>query len=286
MLVVEPFNDEKPATQDYRTATTVSGSDLGETNVYRQGIELTMPAHYFMGSVKISSGYLNHLLPQQHFGQTRQSISDETWFLDIDTYNPLTFINLKHDTSSTSSVLHSYEGSFPVISSNDGITPDIALDGILEPLTIRPRASFFSVESPFESHDLHASMTAGNEDKDGSSDRIEDVYELSSAPNMSTFLDSADTIGSAVVVGDYEPVKNVIVPWADSIISSGSLFSANMDPDLRAALTVLGSFQDSLVPPNSKSTTSGFSYDTAAGTDSLAFGGFFYVSSSVSLPPT
>jgi hypothetical protein len=45
----------------------------------------------------------------------------------------------------------------------------------------------------------------------------------------------------------------------------------------------LGSIQNTLVPQNKKSMTCGFIYDTVIGTDSIAFGGFLYLSSSVYL---
>lgn len=286
MPSIIPFDDSTTVDINFRSASVLSGSNLGDTEQFRQGIELRNENDHYQGTVKIHAGYPRHELPQNQFGQTRPAIAEENWFLEIDAFDAVNFISYRNNSNVvTASALTAYDGTFPRISSNAGSTYNESMDGTLEPFTIRARASFFSVEGPFESHDIHAVLADGNEEKGGSNDQVITVYELDNRPNASTFLDSADVIGNVAVMGDYEPNLNAIIPWPDTPISSGSLVSNNMDTQLRSVVQQLGSWQDNYVPSNKKSMPSGFVYDTAEGTDSLAFGGFYYISSSVSSPP-
>lgn len=286
MPAVPPFNDTKDNITTFRSARSVSGSDLSAIDPYRQGIELQTSNQYYLGTVKIHSGYPDHELPQTEFGQSEVRIEDANWYHEVDTFDVLSFMGYRSETGMTSSVLHTYNGTFPRISSNAGRQPDVAMDGALEPFAIRSRASFFTIEAPFESHDVKGSITDGNEEKDGSCDQIVTVYELNNNPNESTFLDSADTIGQMMIVGDFEPAPNHIIPWRDRLTSSGSLISSNMDSALAAIVQALGSAQENYIPEGRRSMPTGFIYETREGTDSLAFGGFTYFSASVSLPPT
>lgn len=261
-MSIKPFDEHNAAELNYRSAISITGSNLTQYDVYRQGVELTLPAHYYMGSAKVSSGFTDHLVPQMHFGQLRQQLNEETWHLDIDASDAILLIT-------SSNVLAE--------ASNGNNTPQNTIfDGVLEPLTIRSVISNLRVA--YEIHSMHGLFVAGNEEKDKSTDTVEDIYEFNNSTNNATFADITvyDIITSSFAY-------NAIIPWADSIISSGSLQSTNMDITFRDTVLMLGSTQDTFIPKNKKSMTSGFIYDSAPGTDSLAFGGFFYVSSSVYL---
>jgi hypothetical protein len=159
------------------------------------------------------------------------------------------------------------------------------MDGVLEPIIIRARASFYHSEDYKESRNIFGRLADGNDIADGRNDRIVSVYELNKKNNEAPFLDQVGSIGYISLPGVVDSTPNLIIPWSDNPIASGGLLSVNMDSDMRSKVLSLGSHQDNYVPSTRKAMTSGFSFDTAEGTDSIAFGGYYYISSSVSRPP-
>lgn len=281
MPLTPPFNDGPSNEVDYRDADVISGSSLGDTNQFRQGIELR-DEYYFMGSVKIHSGYPNHEIVQHEFGQSKVPLTDDNWFVDSDTYGPDSFIISDPDTEGSMRVS---DPVYPKVKGNSHISFETSMDGVLEPLVIRAAIIFDDEENYYGSRRAKATLVDGNQDKDSSQDRIVSIYELNDGPNRSTYSDAADTLGSVVMPREFDPTPNVQTPWKDGRTYTGVLLSSKMDRDVLLALDQMEPTQENYVGMTQKSTTSGFSFDTMFGTDSLAFGGFYFVSSSVSLPP-
>lgn len=277
-----PFNDSAVVNINYRQAHSVSGSDTNLTDQFRQGIELR-DNFYFLGAVKIHSGFPQHELAQNKFGQARPALVDENWYYDLDTYGPDTFLR---SNPLTDGALRSCESVFPKANRNLSLAYESSMDGVLEPIVIRARACFYDSEDYKDSRNIFGRLADGNDNADGRNDQIVSVYELNIRANEAPFLDQVGSIGNVSLPGVVDLTPNKIIPWSDNIVSSGSIASTNMDPDMRSKVLSLGSYQDNYVPLSRKSMPSGFSFDTAEGTDSIAFGGYYYISSSVSRPPT
>lgn len=278
-----PFNDTKETKVDYRAVTSVSGSDTSAFDQFRQGVELRNN-FYFMGAVKIHSGFPEHVLAQNKFGQARPPLVDQDWFFDLDTYGPDTFIQSHPQTQGA---LRSCESVFSKVTRNPATTFEFAMDGVLEPLVIRARVSFLASASYKDTRNVFVRLADGNDIADGRNDQIVSVYELKEnvRSNEAAFLDQVGSLGNVTLPGIVDVTPNRIIPWIDNPVASGSITSTRMDSDFRSKVLALGSRQDNYVPTSKKAMTSGFSFDTKEGTDSIAFGGFYYISSSVSRPP-
>lgn len=74
--------------------------------------------------------------------------------------------------------------TFPIITSDNDQIENYIFDGIIEPLTIRARASFFSIDVPFEAHEVKGAVMGGNTDTTWASDCIETVYTQDLAENL------------------------------------------------------------------------------------------------------
>jgi hypothetical protein len=278
MLKIDPFDEAKDVPK--KNVVTFSGSNLSAVDPYRQGIELQTEEQYYQGLVKIHSGYPEHKLPQVIFGQEDTSVVNENWYQEVDTFSVLPFIEF--DTKDPSiAALRPFNGAFTRTSSSIGDRFDEIYDGVLEPLSIRSKLTRLDVV-----HSSKASSIEGNERRqDGSSDSIAIVYSLINSPNLAAFVDSMKSRGSTAFHEDFEPLSNILRPWIDERDIVGSVIAPHADPYMISIILSLNMMRDNLSPPDRKSTTCGFVYDTAAGTDSLSFGGFTHISSSVSLPP-
>lgn len=377
-----PFNDSAVVNINYRQAHSVSGSDTNLTDQFRQGIELR-DNFYFLGAVKIHSGFPQHELAQNKFGQARPALVDENWYYDLDTYGPDTFLR---SNPLTDGALRSCESVFPKANRNLPLAYESSMDGVLEPIVIRSRVNFYDSEDYKDSRNIFADTSTthnvfeldNTKTIDAFSDSLESIrfksingeisidgttgeisnqnLNYASASNLSlgvyrihlsqsfssiktsTFFISGangfvvnrgetDTTnrryvdflitsgGVASIPSSNHVVRTVLIfekkslktqavgkPWKDDQIysssntaflwGSGSLSVSNryarMDNDLRSVVLSLTGIvrSDEYVSPSRKSMPSGFSFDTAEGTDSIAFGGYYYISSSVSRPPT
>src|SRR3990167_9320690 len=135
----------------YVTQSSV-GIDTTQIDDLRQGVEIRTDKHRFVtGQPKIWSGRIDHVNEETTFGQKRLANSDNV-FIDLDKFDGALFIKsggrsmlpmLVDDAASIDSDIH---------------------DGVLEPLTIRRRASFETIDFPGDPHEIKASFTAGNND--------------------------------------------------------------------------------------------------------------------------
>jgi hypothetical protein len=88
---IKPFDDSRQ--KDLRRATKDQSTDTSAIDAYRQGVELTSPIHFANGIAKIHDGYNDqsgeHGVPQLVYGQERPILRDESSFLDVEKFDPL-----------------------------------------------------------------------------------------------------------------------------------------------------------------------------------------------------
>lgn len=250
------------------------GTDTTSYDRFRQGIELTMPRHYYEGIVKIHSGEENHQIKQCTFGQSKIRISAYPRFEEIDNWNPVTFIQFDHDIDQTT-LLRVYHNTFPVIVGDIDRYEFLNSDGALEPFALREKSSNYSTEIPFFSHDIKASFEDGNQNYLLACDQIVNKYTPSAEHSLINYFDSVDSAaGAGPVVGYVSPEISFMGPINDTKLRTGIKLSVNMDPSMIDAMRNMSPPEDSYASSDQIVMTSGFVHDFGRfGTDSIAFGG-------------
>jgi len=287
------FFDEGPRVRN-QNARIASGSryhntssiDTSEIDSFRQGVELTQIKHFDAGTIKIHAGEPGHRLRRNRFGMDKNFRTDPR-FEDIEYFSPRAYL-LAQESAVTSSLGGST--TWPIITSDNDQAENYTFDGIIEPLTIRAKASFFSIDAPFEAHDVRGAVMAGNTDVSNASDLVQTVYVRDQREQL-PFLDQyADTlplqsaqsgsVGGALSTGYFSNEQLLVVPFADTRYTRNVPTSTTYDADMVGALNLMTGATDNYVraTSNERSATSGWDYDNNVnvGTDSLAFGGRTY----------
>lgn len=248
---------------------------------YRQGVEITQLKHFDAGIVKIHAGESGHVLRRNRYGMDR-NFRNEPVFEEIDYFNPRTFLLAQELSPLFWNII-----TFPIITSDNDQIENYVFDGIIEPLTIRARASFFSIDVPFEAHDVKGALMDGNTDTTWASDRVQTVhsYDLKQTkPFLDQYADAVAFPGQGAgeayassIFGFFQHDKPPIAPFSDARYPRNSIVPASYDSDMIAALSPMTGSTDNYVDSvvGKRSSTSGWVYDgnTGVGTDSLAFGG-------------
>lgn len=285
----------------YDTVIGVNSSSINTSAIdaFRQGIEITLEKHA-IGSFKITAGTPGHIVKPACYGINELDIISTGSFVEVDYFSPVDYLRLQEPGKDLGKVI-----TFPIITADSNQTENYILNGIIEPLTIRPVISFFSIEFPYESHAFRADMMAGNwEHFKFSSDRILTVdytpkklvptknlasgtVETKAFVNNEQYLDAFEVIrsGSSTArqsIGFLNDQHNYIDSFVDGdetdYLKNLGITTATHGADMvKVFLTMTGS-TDNYVPPGKKSATAGFLYDNIgyAGTDSIAFGGMTY----------
>jgi len=263
----------------------VEGIDTSEIDGYRQGVELTQQKHFDAGLAKIHAGEPGHVLRRNRYGMDKNFRTDAA-FEELDYFDPVDFIRAQD----VSSPLFSSVITFPIITSDNDQIENYVFDGVIEPLTIRSKASFFSIEVPFESHDVKGAVMGGNTDTTFASDQVQTVY-LYDLKQQIGFLDQyADGVTfPGQVSGSHNASSNVgfflhekpqLSPFVDVRYPRNAPLATNYDSAMSAALSLMTGSTDSYInlAIGKRSATSGWDYDTnsGVGTDSLSFGGMVH----------
>jgi len=206
---------------------------------------------------------------QTTFGQPK-SFSDNTPFNDLSMFDAVTFLN---DVDGTM--------VFPQILGNVNIPDPSQMDGVLEPLVIRGKASLTTIEHPGVAHDIKGCLCGGNEDSFRKTDRISGIFSVQASAVVEPFIDSDDhlgaTPGTAVVLPGFFPDdEKVIGPFDDTQEPGISKYGVTLAGPvvLTDIILAMRPFTDDFFPGFSKSAGAGFTYGgSAPGTDSIAFGG-------------
>lgn len=291
--------DEGP--RIYDTAIGVNSSSIATIDIdqYRQGVEITQETHT-LGMFKISAGTAGHIVKPVCYGINDLDIISTGSFVEIDYFNPVDYLYLQEPGANMGRVI-----TFPIITADNNQAENYGLNGIIEPLTIRPVISFFSIEFPYESHAFRADMMAGNfEHFRLSSDRILTIdytpkklvpLKTLTSGSVSTrafvnneyYLDAFEVIrsGSSVArqsIGYLNDQHNYMDGFVDGgeydYLKSLGITVETHGEDMVKVFQIMTGSTDNYVPPGKKSATTGFTYDNIgyAGIDSLAFGGMTY----------
>ncbi len=266
----QDFFDEGPNLPLTKTTSIYTSSiDTSAIDGYRQGVEITHQKFFDAGTVKISAGEPAHVLRKNRFGE------DNPWdidprYADKDYFDPVTFLTAQ----ATSSPLLSSILTFPIITADATQINNINFDGVIEPLTIRSVASFFSTDVPFESHGTRGELMAGNVDSLLSSDQVVTVDYFSTRQSK-PFLDMIELFGTLSTTGFF--INNALPqdPFVDKRYIENVVHSASIGIDMLQAQSLMTGSTDNYVPFNKRSATSGWTFDSVSGigTDSVAFGG-------------
>jgi|MDTB01.1.fsa_nt_gb hypothetical protein len=217
----------------------------------------------------------NHEMIRRDFGQPKLFKDDEP-FEDMPGFNPVTFI---------------YDGGcsmiYPYILFNVSMRDPDQMDGVIEPLAIRSRASRNSIDWPHEAHDVSGYLMDGAEDSRGYSCPI--MQQINLRPTLfEPFEDGTlqELVGTTVSgsirrEGFLHNSPEVILPFVDSTdYVDAYKHMADVRLDLSEAsvfkmvLTSRTGSIDDMNLRDHKSSTAGFEYLGALdGTDSIAFGG-------------
>jgi len=237
--------------------------DTSAIDAYTQGVEITSEKRYITGIAKIWSGEAGHQLQPNRFGMDRVTFPG-TAFADVDLFNPTRFL----EAQDAESPMWASIFTFPMILGDDDRVENLVFDGVIEPLTIRAAASFMSIEMPHPAHAVRGAVMGGNIDQYGGADLVltVDIYDI-------------DAIIPYVDAPHYQIEASAdVLPFTDDRFVRSEPFQAGDDSELVVAMSPLGGSTENYVKFNERSATCGFVYDgnTVIGTDSLAFGGQTY----------
>ncbi len=263
----------------------IEGIDTSEIDGYRQGVELTQQKHFDAGLAKIHAGEPGHVLRRNRYGMDK-NFRTSAAFEELDYFDPVDFLQAQD----VNSPLFNNVFTFPIITSDNDQIENYVFDGVIEPLTIRAKASFFSIEVPFDAHDVKGAIMGGNTDTTFASDAVQTVYFYDLRQQVG-FLDQyADSMTFAEqglvashassVVGFFLHEKPKLAPFADTRFSRNAPTPTNYDAAMSAALSLMTGSTESYtnLAARKRSAPSGWDYDTSSGigTDSLSFGGMVY----------
>lgn len=272
------------------TPVNSTGIKTTEIDQFRQGVEMTLDKHN-VGMYKISAGTPGHIISPNCFGTVNVDILESNFNKDLDYFDPVYYVRAQEPGVDFSKIF-----TFPIVISSDfNQSENFSMNGVIEPLSIRPVTSFSSIEFPNESHRIRGNMMGGNNDPwYGSSDRILTVdyvpKKLSkssrSFQNDDVFLDSFPSVTSSYNQS-FHPQSyldaglNKLTAFVDSQIYVkllGMSPEKNGEDILNVFLATTSSMRgENYITPDKRSSTSGFVYDnTMAGTDSIVYGGLTY----------
>lgn len=188
---------------------------------------------------------------------------DDTVFEDMARFDPVSFIQ---DDGSTL--------IYPQILGNLSANDLDTYDGVIEPLTIRARASRNSIDWPYESHDVRAALSNAAEDVRRRGNLIVDYVfpvDLSVEPYLDEIFEQ-DTLGLPQpgflsAPSDLAPPFEDGTDWEDA--------AASLSGEIQLALLASRESTEQMFPRGSISARSGLLVNLAdsPGTDSIAYAG-------------
>jgi len=263
--------------------STKNGYTTEAVDPYRQGIEITLPKHT-RGIIKMSAGTPGHFINPAPLGLNENvNLTDNDFFQEINLFNPIEFIDIQDENKLIEQVI-----TFPIVTSDANQRENFILNGIIEPLPIRPIIAHFSIYFPVDPQGIKANLSNGDPFLKHSSDAVNSTYEF--APGMvnrEPFLDAGESItmtndtgDSTVEIGPTIPYmqtdSNYIEPFEDKVYARGDLLEStrSYESDLLEAIRRLKPMNTTYLNSNQFSGRTGFSYnDSVQGIDSIAFGG-------------
>jgi len=271
--------DEGPLVPLKVVGINSSSINTREIDQFRHGVEITQDEH-IIGTFKISAGTPGHIVKPLSYGVNNLDIINEDSYFELDYFDPVVYINSQGIGTIPENVI-----TFPIITSDVNQMENYLLNGIIEPLTLRSIASFYSTEAPFYSRTTKGAVMAGNSNpRTAAGDYVLTVDNAYDIKNDSWYLDAFEHIGAGGVlyqwIGYVNDNVEKIEPYVDSKTYLGQLgiTSQTHGEDMTQIFTYMTGTTGNYIPPGKRSATSGFVYEgnTLVGTDSLAFGGMSY----------
>lgn len=244
-----PF-DESPLA--IRRSTTSGSMNTSAVDAFRQGVELTQDKFYQLGPVKIHSGEPQHMLRQNNVGEPTESLfPNQTNFLEIDVFDLLTF--MQRDVSQT------FLSTFIAFRASATVDWSI-MDGIIEPLSVRPMVTFTSIYSPIEPHQVRGNVEGGNYSIIIHSDKIAPIQRFDEIRvGSDPLIDTVDAINGVPVNIPFFPAYNrTIKPFNDAQVKSGIILSSSFDSDIRRYVQEMSPETESYVPDGYFASTTGW----------------------------
>jgi len=267
------YFDEGPVIVTYKGEARDSMNNLSSSYAHVQGVEMTKQAQYDAGFVKIWSGEPQHRLSPCVFGQDR-NFANEPTYAESDLFDPVRYLEAQDATSP----LHASIFTFPIVTGDNDQLENYNSNGIIEPLPIRPVVAFFSIDVPFESRTVRATLMAGNTNQVGGTDCVLTVDYYEPSQQVVGYLDMVDIIEGHPLNGFFRHEFTSVLPFADRRLVRNVAADSTVSDDMANALSLMTGSTDNYVGPDQRSATCGWYYDNNAspGTDSLAFGGMTY----------
>jgi hypothetical protein len=265
------FFNESPEKEVF-SFTVINSSSIDTTliDAFRQGVELTSIKHFDAGTIKIHAGEDGHELRTNKVGMDR-TYQGPSFFQELDYFNPVDFL-IAQDKEST---LYFSLMTFPIITGDNDQIENYSFDGVIEPFSIRPKISFFSIDHPFESHDVRGTIMAGNVNTKQGAALIDNKYE-NLAVGMSPYNDMIEMFAGKFSLCAYQGESPLVqpTPFNDNFCSS---YRNSSDAEMSDILSKMNSDNETTNNNcrNEIVISSGFTYNTI-GIDSLAFGGMAY----------
>ena len=262
-VVDESGNSRKilAGTNDYLT--------FSAKDTFKQGVEILQQKHFLAaGIIKITAGTAGHFYNIDRYGITdayENIVAVEDYYLELDKFNPVTFLEMGSTYNSSTTYSPNLKKS------NLNHLEALIMDGVIEPLPIRPVISKFTINSPFEPRSFKGQVGNGNISRyNFSTDQVLSVdYRKIVKNNKAWYLEDNFYVNRQ---------ENYNFPFVeDGEKPRGYFLTSNYGSQLSLALLSLPSGGTTYVADDQVSSTCGFTFDNATlGTDSIAYGGLLY----------
>jgi hypothetical protein len=234
---------------------TIDGKRIDNLKLFDENLSTDV------GTKKIEQ-FPNFEMENLSFGMPKD-FKDDTIFEDMANFNPVSFIQ---DEGSTL--------IYPQVLWNLSAKDTDSYDGVIEPLTIRARASRNSIDWPYDPHDVRGAVSNAAEDVRRRGNMIVD-YVFPVDRSVEPYLDECfeqDTLGLPQPAylsdpSDFAPPFEDGTDWEDA--------SKRLTGDIRSALLAMRESTEAFFPRGSISARSGqfVNLEDSPGTDSIAYAG-------------
>lgn len=278
------FYDEGPRLPKRVQSVSANTGSIDTTLIdgHRQGVEITRWQHFGKGVVKISAGEEGHQPKRNIYGQSNNFANVNTTFQDKDIWDSSKYLVAQTYVDSTSDVFAANIFTWPIIVGDNDQLENNNFNGVIEPLTIRALAGFFSIDMPWDAHEVRASLMSGNEDVKRSTDRVSQFFNADKRDAFPFFLDMGEENSLLLAlpfVGYFNTEQKKIEPYTDKRLVMDHDISSYSDSEIAIVLSRAENVEaEDYIPKDHLSAAAGFdySYSTTQGVDSIAFGGMTY----------
>lgn len=258
-------------------STLTSSISTTLIDTFRQGVEITDIKHHDAGICKIFSGEQGHSILTNNFGciNTFRFISRQ--FVEMEKFNPVTFISLQDDWEEFYKTFLTY----PIVVGDYEYSSLFDKNGIIEPLTIRDDITLMSnrTEFPIKHHSFIGNIMNGNIDNFNRTDIVTSYDYFSNDTKTNYFLDLIESFANKSTVSYISENQSFIQPFNDiQIIQDFQQTSPKSQEIIKVLTQNSYKTNDVYIKHNQISKSTGFMFDSVEGigTDSIAFGGLTY----------